>query len=111
MTLSLMSSPPSEPRQGASSLRSRAVKGLRVASLGTAGKTLIDMGTQLLLLRILAPEYFGVFAMAQALSGFVATLGDMAGQKFIVQRQQISDRLVSTVFWFELALGILVAAL
>ncbi len=109
LTSSRVTSP--APGGGGTALRARALRGLRVASIGTAGKTLVDLGTQLVLLRLLAPEYFGVFAMAQALSGFVATLGDMAGQKFIVQRQQISERLVSTVFWFELSMGLLVAGL
>lgn len=91
------------------SLKSRAMRGLAISGMGTAGKTAIDLGAQLVLLRLLAPEHFGVFAMAQALSGFASCFSDAAGQKFLVQRPAITPRVVASVFWFELALGIAVA--
>lgn len=91
------------------SLRARALRGLAISGMGTAGKTLVDLGAQLVLLALLAPEHFGVFAMAQSLSGFASCFSDAAGQKFLVQRAAIAPRVVATVFWFELALGLLVA--
>jgi len=93
------------------SLRQKAVRGLKLASAATAGKTLIDVVAQLALARLLMPEHFGVFATAQALTGFVSCLTDFAGLKFLIREEKTERGIVSSVFWFELLLGILVACL
>ena len=93
----------------AATLRAKAVRGLKFASLGTVGKTGVDLIAQLVLVRVLAPEHFGVFAFAQALSGFVSCFSDMAGLKFLIRERDAGRREVSAVFWFEFALGVLVA--
>lgn len=94
-------------------LRRRAVRGLKITGVATGLKTVVDLGAQLLLARLLIPEHFGVFAMAQALTGFVSCFSDMAGQKYLVHLgpDRTTPRAVSTLFWFELFIGIMVAML
>lgn len=103
---------PTNPLAGpqAPSLRARAARGVKIASFATAGKTAVDLLAQLALVRLLAPEHFGVFAVAQALTGFVSCFSDMAGQKFLVRRAEVTPRVFSSVFWFELMLGVAIAA-
>lgn len=95
------------------SLRQKTIRGLKFASLGTAGKTLVDIGINLVLIRVLAPEMFGIFAVAQALTGFMSCFSDFAGLKFLVrfkeQSGEVLRRAVSSVFWFELLMGVAVA--
>jgi len=93
------------------SLRARAVAGLKIASIATVGKTVVDAAAQLALARLLAPEHFGLFALAQAYSGFASCFGDLSGQKFLIRVSSPTRRTVSTVFWTELLLGALVALL
>lgn len=90
-------------------LRKKAVRGLKLAGAATVGKTVLDVAAQLALARILVPEHFGVFATAQALAGFVSCLTDLAGLKFLIRRPAIDRRALSTVFWLELVLGVVVA--
>lgn len=101
---------PAAPREGA--LRRQLVRGLKIAGLATGGRTVVDLAAQLALARLLAPEHFGVFAMAQALTGFVSCFSEVAGQKFLVREGEHPDpRTVASVFWFELLLASVVAAL
>ncbi len=92
-------------------LRQKAVRGLKLASAATAGKSVLDILAQLALARLLLPEHFGVFATAQALTGFVSCFTDFAGLKFLIRRKTLDNRAASTIFWFELLLGLLVAGL
>ncbi len=91
-------------------LRRKAIRGLKLATAATAGKTVLDMLGQLALARILLPEHFGVFATAQALTGFVSCFSDMAGLKFLIRRKESDHAAISSVFWFELVLGLMVSA-
>jgi len=90
-------------------LRKKTVRGLKLAGAATAGKTVLDVLAQLALARILAPEHFGVFATAQALTGLVSCFTDLAGLKYLIRRPAVDRRALSTVFWLELALGVVVA--
>lgn len=98
----------SKPTAG--TLKRQAVRGVKIASLATVAKTAIDFGAQLGLARILAFDHFGVFAVAQTLTGFVSCLSDLAGQKFLVRHPNADRRAFSTIFWIELLLGFVVAA-
>ena len=95
---------------GANALRRGAVRGASLALAAQGAKTLLDAAAQFILLALIAPSHLGVFAFAQALTGFVSCFGDLAGQKFLVRRRALEPRVVATVYWMELALGATVAA-
>ncbi len=89
-----------------------AVRGLRITGILTAVKTVVDIGGQLALARLLMPSAFGLFGFAQGLSGFVSCFTDLAGQRYLIQKRGELDRkTISAVFTLELLLGILVAGL
>jgi len=95
-----------------STLLRRTLSGLRVTGFLTALKTLLDLGGQLALARLLAPSAFGVFGFAQSLSGLVSCFTDLAGQKYLIQKKGGLDReTLDSVFTLELLLGGLVAGL
>src|SRR5690606_36648953 len=93
----------------AAPLRAQAVRGIRIASFTTVDKTLVDMLAQLVVVRMLLPEHFGLFAFIQAITGLVSCFSDFAGQKYLVRAETFDRRASSTVFWVEIAAAILVA--
>lgn len=100
-----------KPRPDAA-LLGRTLSGLRTTGVLTALKTVIDLGGQLALARLLAPAAFGVFGFAQSLSGLVSCFTDLSGQRYLIQKKDgIDRRALNTVFTLELGLGVLVAAL
>lgn len=89
-----------------------ALRGLQITGILTGLKTILDLGGQLTLARILAPSAFGVFGFAQSLSGLVSCFTDVAGQRYLIQKRGALDRRsIDSVFTFELMLGILVGGL
>ncbi|MEW4527076.1 MOP flippase family protein [Maioricimonas sp. JC845] len=64
----------------------------------------------MVLARLLAPEYFGLLGMATVITGFVKVFKNLGFSSAIVQRKNVSDNLLSTLFWVNLGVCLLVAA-
>lgn len=55
--------------------------------------------------RLLAPEAFGLLAMAGVVTTFAMLLRDMGTASAIIQRETLDTELLDTVFWFNVCLG------
>jgi O-antigen/teichoic acid export membrane protein len=66
--------------------------------------------TTVFLVRLLVPRDFGLVAMVVVFSGFANLFGDMFGPA-LVQRQEIEERHYSSVFWLDVAFGIVLAGI
>lgn len=92
------------------SMAADAVRGGVV--VGTA--QLIRMAAQMIsvvaLARLLVPEDFGLVAAVTPVIGFVSMFQDLGYSLAIVQRKEISQEQISSVFWSTAALGALCTA-
>ena len=66
---------------------------------------------RLVLARLLAPDAFGLVAMAVVLTGLCSQLADLGLGPALVQRSDLTDRHKSTAFWASLGLGASLAGL
>lgn len=64
----------------------------------------------LVLARVLAPEDFGLLALIAVLAAILQTITDGGLTVAILQRKDLSDEDVSTVFWFNLSISVLLAS-
>lgn len=60
-------------------------------------------------IRLLQPADYGLMTMASFLTGYLQLFTDLGVGSAIVQREQINDREVSSVFWFVLGVGVVMA--
>lgn len=102
--------PPTEPddtgplaqRTGTNVLWMAAQKGLtRVGGLITI----------IVLTRMLSPEDFGVAAAASSLMPLIFVLSDAGFSSYIIQARRVTQRMLSTAFWFCLIAGFCLAAI
>jgi PST family polysaccharide transporter len=74
----------------------------------------VQVGSQVILARILAPSDFGLVAMVAAFTGFIPVLSDLGTRDAAVQRASITEHEVSALFWLTVgigaALGLMLAA-
>lgn len=63
--------------------------------------------TSIILARLLLPEDFGLLGMALVFTGLVAIFNDMGMGSAIVQKQDLNQKNLSSIFWFNLLIGIL----
>lgn len=66
---------------------------------------LVQVGSTILLARLLNPHDYGLVAMVSALIGFAPMLIDLGTTDATVQRERITHADASSLFWLKLAIG------
>jgi len=85
--------------------------GVNWIGLAQVGKLGLQFVCILTLARILPPEDYGLMAMATTMTAFAALLRDMGTGTALIQKESIDSALVSSVFWFNAVLGLLLTTL
>lgn len=88
-----------------------AVRGMRDASIGRVGQQVLQFAFTIALVRLLSPGDFGVVALCSVITGFITLLGDLGTSAAIVQRRELNPRLLSSVWWLNVVVGVGAAAL
>jgi len=70
-----------------------------------AANMLVQVGSTILLARLLNPHDYGLVAMVFALLGFAPMLIDLGTTDATVQRKSITHVDVSALFWVKVAIG------
>jgi O-antigen/teichoic acid export membrane protein len=93
-------------------LREKVIDGLVWSAARTWGAKLLTLGLFIVMSRLLGPHEFGVFAAAVAVLSFVQLFVDQGLAEAIVQRREITNAQLNTVFALNLAASlVLVGAL
>lgn len=87
-------------------LEGRSVRGGVVTLAAQGAKFVLQMSSTMVLARLLAPGDFGLVAMVTAVTGFVAMFKDCGLSAATVQRAKITCAQISTLFWINCALGL-----
>lgn len=88
-------------------LEQQAIYGIKWSSISQFIRTGTQVITSVILARLLLPEDFGLLGMALVFTGLVAIFNDMGIGSAIVQKQDLNQKSLSSIFWFDLFLGVL----
>ena len=86
-------------------LKGRSVRGGAITLVVQAVKFVLQMGSTMVLARLLIPADFGLIAMVAAFTGFVGLFKDLGLSMATIQRPEITHAQVSTLFWINVALS------
>ena len=86
-------------------LRRTAVRGAGAAITGSAGNFVLGIGSVVILARLLTPSDFGIVTMVTTFSLLLRSFGLNGFTELIMQREEITDPLVSNLFWINLGIG------
>lgn len=89
------------------SLRQKTLSALFWNLTGTVGYQFLQFITSLVLARLLAPEEFGVMALLVVFMNLASTLIDSGFGAALIQRQDVTRRDESTIFYFNLMVAVL----
>jgi O-antigen/teichoic acid export membrane protein len=92
-------------------LRRSAAEGARWSFVAFAGKQVIRMLFGLGLARVLGPDDYGVVAQALVFLTFLALFLDQGLGATVIQRQDLTDRLLATAFVLSIAVSVALAGL
>jgi PST family polysaccharide transporter len=95
----------------ASGLERRSARGAAQTILGQTVNLILRLGGGALLARLLRPADFGLLAMVGAVIGILTVFGDLGLSTAAIQRPEIDQRQMSTLFWLNVALGALLSGL
>lgn len=74
---------------------------------------MVRLGTQIgglvTLTHLLPASDFGLIAMASIVTGLASLFRDFGTTAAVIQRQELTDQLLDSVFWFNLAIGLTLA--
>ncbi len=62
-----------------------------------------------ILARMISRDDFGLFAMTAVISGFLGIFMDVGLSQATIQKPEINHRQISTLFWINVALGVVIA--
>ncbi|MBD1834956.1 lipopolysaccharide biosynthesis protein [Cyanobacteria bacterium FACHB-472] len=96
-------------------LKSRSVRGGAVTMITQGCKFILNMGSTVLLARLLTPQDYGLVGMVATVTGLVGLFKDMGLSTATVQKAEINHAQISTLFWlnvvFSLATMLITAAI
>ncbi|MES2831788.1 MAG: MOP flippase family protein [Pseudomonadota bacterium] len=79
--------------------------------LSQAGKITLQLVALFVLSRLLQPSEYGLLAMALVATNFASILRDSGMGAAVVQKRELTDETLNTVFWLNVGLGTVLALL
>ena len=94
-----------------SDLKGRSIRGVAVTLGAQALKFFIGLGATIILARLLSVKDYGMLAMVGVITGFVGLLRDGGLGIATVQGAAINSEQISTLFWINATLGVVLAVI
>src|SRR2546425_3465438 len=88
-------------------LKEKSIRGGFYTMCSEGIASVLRVGSIAILARILIPEYFGLLSMVTALTAFAERFNDLGLSDATIQQKQITHEQVSTLFWINLAFGVI----
>jgi len=92
-------------RPAVDELKRKSVQGGVVAVCAQGAKLVLQTATMMLLARLLSAEDFGLQGMVVASTGFLGYLREAGLGAATVQRLEVTQEQISTLFWINVAVG------
>src|SRR6266478_2139311 len=90
-------------------LKQRVIRGGFAKICSQGASFLVRVGSVMVLARMLDPRDFGLVGMVTAVTGVLSLFRDFGLSTATVQRDTITDEQISTLFWINLSVGMLLA--
>lgn len=84
--------------------------GVRWSVVAKYGAQLVEVCASVFVARLVAPEAYGLVGMAIVITGFLQVFQSLGLGSALVQRKQISESLLSSLFFISLGIGVVTTA-
>jgi PST family polysaccharide transporter len=102
---------PFAPIDVSKNLRKNSVRGASFMSLARIAGLVLRIGSTGVLARMLSKDDFGLIGMTAVFSNFLAIFMDVGLSQATIQRPEINHRQISTLFWINVGLSLVIAAI
>jgi O-antigen/teichoic acid export membrane protein len=94
-----------QPVASGKGLRKAAVRGAGAAMAGSASGFFLQIGSVVILARLLTPADFGIVTMVTTFSLLLRSFGLNGFTELIMQREELTESLTSNLFWINVGIG------
>ena len=91
-------------------LKGKTIRGGLARLFAVGAGFLLRLGSLMVLARLLGPKDFGLVGMVTAFTGFLGVFRDFGLSAAAVQRTTITEEQMSTLFWINILVGLLLMA-
>jgi O-antigen/teichoic acid export membrane protein len=98
--------PGDDSSEGERSLTERAISGAAWSGAGRVAVQVVSLCGTMALARLLTPQAFGLVGMARLATGLIDIFRDLGTASAIIQRSQLTEKLLSSIFWANVLLGV-----
>jgi len=92
-------------------LKEKTIRGGLVRLIAQAANFFLRLGSLVVLARLLAPKDFGLVGMVTAFTGVLTLFRDFGLSAAAIQRTNVTDEQISTLFWINIFVGVLLGLL
>lgn len=92
-------------------LKTQVTSGILWSGAGRVVQQVIQFALSVVLARLLSPGDYGLMAMVMVFTGFAGMLADAGFNAALVQRQDLKEIHIHTVYWVTLGSGVALAAI
>ncbi|MFI5092235.1 MAG: lipopolysaccharide biosynthesis protein [Candidatus Acidiferrales bacterium] len=92
-------------------LKEKTIRGGLARMCAQAAQFLLRVGSLMVLARLLGPNEFGLVGMVTAFTGVLTLFRDFGLSSAAVQRKDVTDAQISTLFWINMVVGVLLTLL
>jgi O-antigen/teichoic acid export membrane protein len=93
------------------SLKQKTISGIGWNGAGNVARQVLQVITLVVMARLLSPEAFGVYAILMVFVTFMNVIASMGTSQVIIYMDNPSQRMLSSIFYFNIAIGIVLFAL
>jgi O-antigen/teichoic acid export membrane protein len=88
-------------------LKDQTVKGIKWVAVGQLIKYPLQIIISIVIASFLSPKEFGLMAMVTVFTGFASIFIDFGFSSAIIQKKEINNKLLSSVFYLNLVVGLI----
>src|SRR5882757_1120928 len=90
-------------------LKEKTIRGGFARMVAQAANFVFRIGSLMVMARLLDPQDFGLVGMVTAFTGVLNLFRDFGLSTATVQRENVSDEELSTLFWINVLVGVILA--
>lgn len=85
----------------------KTISGTKWSAISQFGRQGLGFVVTAILARLLSPDAYGLLGMAIVITGFIDIFKDLGTSAALIQRKELSDDLISSIFWVNALFGLL----
>ncbi|HVF70734.1 MAG TPA: lipopolysaccharide biosynthesis protein [Chthoniobacterales bacterium] len=95
------------PEQSVANIKRSSARGGAITMVSQGAAIILQLTSTMVLARLLGPAEYGVIAMVAAVTAFAGLFRDLGLSASTIQRAQINNQQLSTLYWVNVTIGAL----